>query len=491
MTLRGPNPDVRARCPLARTALGACALGLALLAGCAAQTDVRTPATPQARAYTARAPRFDATQPEQRLVPCARVQRAWWRLYRNPGLDAVVARALRGNLDLAAAGARLAQARALVAAADGALAPRLELQAGAGRQRYGAEFFGNSAPQPPFTYYALGLDASWDPDLAGGARAALRGRQALAEAQRQRVAAAALEVSAESVELSIDAAALRAQRARLRAVLRADTQRLQLLRRARALGAVGGAAPLAAQARLAADAAQLPALEQRLDATRHALAVLLGEPPDAARLPRMAFDTLHLPRALPLVLPSRLVASRPDILLARAELHAAAAQLGVAVADLYPHIVLSASFVPQSTQLGTLFAAGSNGWSLLGGLLAPVFDGGALHARARAARAAVRAAAAHYQATVLRAFGQVADALRALQHDAEVLAARQRARDVAHAELALMRERLRAGDVGRLQLLRVQREAERADIGWLRARAARERDTAQLFLALGGNPAGA
>ncbi len=111
--------------------------------------------------------------------------------------------------------------------------------------------------------------------------------------------------------------------------------------------------------------------------------------------------------------------------------------------------------------------------------------------RARAARAAVRAAAAHYQATVLRAFGQVADALRALQHDAEVLAARQRARDVAHAELALMRERLRAGDVGRLQLLRVQREAERADIGWLRARAARERDTAQLFLALGGNPAGA
>jgi NodT family efflux transporter outer membrane factor (OMF) lipoprotein len=459
---------------------------VALLGGCAAGPDFVPPVPPAATAYTSKPPRLDAAAPAQRLEPGVAPRRHWWRQWHNAELDAVVERALRGNRSVAEAGADLARARALVGVAAAARAPRVDLEAGSGRQRYGAEFLGTAPPQAPFTYYALGLDAHWDVDLAGARRRALEGQLALAEAQRQRLAAAQLEVGAEAVRLSLDGAARRAQGRALRALLQADRDALRLTQRAFADGALGAAAVLAARQRLQDDAAQLPALRQRIDVDAHALAVLVGQAPAAAPLPQPAFDALRLPRKLPLTLPSQLAARRPDIVLASARLHAATAALGVASADLYPRIELSASFVPQATSAGALFAAGSPGWSVLGGLLAPVFDGGELHARQRAARDAVRAAAAHYQGTVLRAFGQVADALQALQHDAQALAARQRALAAARAALALTRAEVDAGSVGRLPLLAAQRRCVQAEIAWIGARAQRQLDTVRLFLSIGG-----
>jgi outer membrane protein TolC len=185
-------------------------------------------------------------------------------------------------------------------------------------------------------------------------------------------------------------------------------------------------------------------------------------------------------------LPSDVARSRPDILAAEAQLHAANADVGVASSDLYPHINLSASADLQSTALNHLFDSSSTAGGLTGALTAPLFDHGALRARQRAALAALRAAHAHYEQTVLASFGQIADALEALEHDAQLLAAEQRAVDAAAANLDLTRRSYSAGNVGILQMLDAERSHQQAQLGLIRARAQRYQHAMQLVLASGG-----
>ena len=185
-------------------------------------------------------------------------------------------------------------------------------------------------------------------------------------------------------------------------------------------------------------------------------------------------------------LPSELVRERPDILAAEAELHAATAQVGVATANLYPHITLTGSAGQQALTLNTLFASGNGVWTLAAGLTAPIFDGGTLRAQRRADIEAMRARAASYQEAVLQGLRQVADVLTAIEHDGEMLAAEGRALQAAQASLELARESYRAGNVGVLQVLDAERAYSRARLEDVRLRAQRYTDTAQLYLALGG-----
>ena len=184
--------------------------------------------------------------------------------------------------------------------------------------------------------------------------------------------------------------------------------------------------------------------------------------------------------------PSELVHRRPDILAAEAELHAATAQVGVATANLYPHITLTGSVGQQALTVGTLFSSGNGVWALAAGLTAPVFDGGTLRAVRRADIDAMQASAANYQEAVLQGLRQVADVLTGIDADAELLAAETRALDAAQASLNLTRESYRAGNVGVLQVLDAERAYSRARLDYVRVQAERYADTAQLFLALGG-----
>jgi len=217
----------------------------------------------------------------------------------------------------------------------------------------------------------------------------------------------------------------------------------------------------------------------------HALAIVIGEPP-ATALPTFDLAGLTLPRELPVSLPSELARRRPDILAAEAQLHAATAAVGVAQANLYPHITLSASSGQQAATLAHLFDASGNVWSLAAGLVAPIFDGGTLRAEQRASADALRASAARYEQTVLVAFGQVADSLQALDHGAEQLQAQARAQDAARDNVELTRLSYHEGNVGVLQVLDAERLYQQARLGYVRAEAQRYSDTAQLFLALGG-----
>ena len=231
----------------------------------------------------------------------------------------------------------------------------------------------------------------------------------------------------------------------------------------------------------------------QLALARHALAVLVGQTPADWSPPDFELGEITLPRELPVSLPSELVHSRPDILAAEAQLHAATAAVGIATANLYPQITLTASGGQQALPAAArqLFDRSGAAWSLISGLTAPIFDGGTLRADRRAAIDELHASAERYQQAVLGSFGQVADVLDALSQDAANLSAQTRALAAAQSSLELSRESYSAGNSGVLQVLDAQRQRQRqrqqAQLGFVRAHAQQYLHTTQLFLALGGS----
>jgi NodT family efflux transporter outer membrane factor (OMF) lipoprotein len=218
----------------------------------------------------------------------------------------------------------------------------------------------------------------------------------------------------------------------------------------------------------------------------HALSLLVGQTPSDWTAPDFKLNEFNLPPRLPLTLPSELAHRRPDILAAEAQLHAATAAVGVASANLYPQISLTAAASLQANVLHTLFDAKSDAGGLTGNLVAPLFDHGALRGKQRAAVAAMHTALANYEQVVLNSFGQVADALEALNHDEELLIGERSAVATAADNLALTRESYSAGNSGVLQVLEAERQNQQARIGLVRAQSQRLQDTVQLLLALGG-----
>jgi NodT family efflux transporter outer membrane factor (OMF) lipoprotein len=466
-------------------------LGLAgVLAGCKVGPDFKRPEPPRVERYTAQRLQLESgTTPilDQQIAAGEDPGREWWHLFHSDALDAVVKSALEGNRTLVAANATLAQARALANAQAGALYPQLAMTAGVGRQRYGAEFLGSFAKPPPFNYYALGPTVSYALDYTGGTARSVEQQFALAEYQRQQLNAAYLMVTGNAVLQSLRIALLQGEIVTVEAILEEDRQNRRLVEVAFEAGSVSRVDVVSAESQLASDATLLPPLRQELGVARHALSIIMGRLPAQAAPPEFALSEVTLPPSLPVSLPSELAHRRPDILASEARLHAATAAVGVATSNLYPHIVLTGSVGLQSTVLGSLIDGGSTAYGAAGSLTAPLFDGGTLRAQKRAAVAALQASAANYQQTVLEAFGQVADSLEALEHDAEQLDAQAHAQDAARENVDLTRKSYNEGNVGVLQVLDAERLYQNARLGYVRAQAQRYMDTVQLFLALGGS----
>jgi len=409
----------------------------------------------------------------------------WWTLFRSPQLDELIRRAMADNHNLAAAKATLAQAQELVAAQSGQYYPQVSLLASTGRQKYGAQFLGTFAVAP-FTYEAVGASVRYMLDYAGATARSVEEKKALAQYERSELQAAGLTLSGDVASEAVIIAATRGQIRAAAELLAEDGDNLSLVRTAFANGSVSRLDVLTAQSQLASDQALLPPLNQQLAMARHALAVLLGRPPADWSQPDLELTSIRLPRELPVSVPSRLVRRRPDILAAEAQLHAATAAVGVATANLYPQIALTATLGQQSLTPAKLFDASSAAWSLIAGLTQPLFDGGTLRAERRASLDALHASAARYQQVVLDSFGQVADLLDALDHDAQLVAAQANARDTSQASLELARQSYQAGNSGLLQVLDDQRQRQRAELGFLEAQTRQYLDTIQLLLAVGG-----
>ena len=203
-------------------------------------------------------------------------------------------------------------------------------------------------------------------------------------------------------------------------------------------------------------------------------------------MPQFALESLTLPEQLPVSLPSALVRQRPDIRASEEALHQASAAIGVATAAQYPQFTLSGSYGSSATSFGKLFESDTNVWNLAAGIAQPIFNGGALSARRRAAEAAYDAAAAQYRATVLTAFQNVADTLRALDADAAALKSQAEAEALARETLTLAEQQYKLGGISYLALLDAQRSYQQTHISLVQAQAARYADTAALFQALGG-----
>jgi len=472
------------------TAVAAAAC-FAALSGCAVGPNFKRPDPPAADRYTAEQLQVEAQTAQgeaaQHVVFGAQPGRDWWRIFESDGIDTVVQRALAGNRTLVAAASTLAQSQELAAAQAGTLAPQVGLTAGAGREKFGTEFLGTLEKPPPFTYFAVGPTVSYALDYTGGGARSVEQRNALADYQRQQLAAARLAVAGNAVMQALRIASLRAQIATVEAILDQDRENLKLVQLAFDAGSVSRLDIVSAQNQLASDTTRVPPLRQQLGVAQHALAVVLGQSPASAALPELDLAQLKLPQNLPVSLPSELARRRPDILAAEAQLHAATAAVGVADANLYPQITLSGSLGQQSLELSSLFSHGSGVFSLAGGLVAPLFDGGTLRAEQRASVDALHASTANYEQTVLAALGQVADSLESLDHGAEQLQAQARAQDAARDNVDLTRKSYSEGNVGVLQVLDAQRLYQQARLGYVQAQAQRLMDTAQLFLALGGS----
>ena len=465
-------------------------VGLALTTGCAVGPDFRHPAAPTFAGYEAAPVPLTAPgdpDPAQRFSGGAIAGR-WWELFRSPALDEILTRAVADSPTLASARATLAQAEEVVVATRAAYYPQIDLVT-SGSWQYsrslsgaGRGSNGNSLVTSMFT---IGPALTYTPDFFGHNRRLVEQQTALAENQAYQLAATYLTLTADTVTQALTIASTSAQIKAVNDIIAADEHNLELVRIAFTAGSVARTDVLSAESQLAGDRTLLPPLLQQLSVAQHALSVLVGKAPAEWSPPDFELETLTLPGELPVTMPSELVHRRPDILAAEAQLHAASAAIGVATAQLYPSVTISPSWVLQA--VGGPLAAPSILGSIAGEIVAPLYRGGALKAQQRAAVDAYESELGVYRQTLLLAFGQVADILRALQHDAELLGTENAAVTASKASLELAQDAYAAGRGSLVQVLDAQRLYAQALLGYARAKGQRYLDTILLFEAMGGD----
>jgi NodT family efflux transporter outer membrane factor (OMF) lipoprotein len=464
---------------------------LGVLAGCAAGPDFKRPAAPSVADYTATpfAAQTDSAPTRlgepQRLVTGMAVDAQWWRSLKSPKLDTLIETALKASPTLAAARATLRQTQELYAAQAGStLYPQMDAGLTAQRQRMSPSALGQAGDAREFTLYNASIGVRYTLDLAGGNRRALEALAARTDYRRYELEAARLSLAGNIATAAITRARLAAQIDATAAVLACLEEQVQIARERVRLGQAAPDEVLALQTQAEQTRAELPTLRNQMQQTEHLLSVLVGRAPGAGGIPKFTLADFSLPTELPLVVPSELVRRRPDIQASEALLHAANADYGVAVAKLYPQLNLSANFGSQALTTGALFGGGSAVWNLVGQLTQPLFNPG-LPAEKRAALAAFDAAAANYQGVVLGALRNVADALRAIENDAQTLAALAAADEAAQGSLQSVESQYRLGAAAYVQLLIAQQQAQRTRLGLAAAQAQRLVDSVALYQAVG------
>jgi NodT family efflux transporter outer membrane factor (OMF) lipoprotein len=476
-----------------RAAWGVALAAALALAGCAAGPNFVPPAPPKVADYTAHALtnlvaiEGIAGGEAQQFQRGADAAGDWWTLFGSAGLDALVTRALDHNHDLKAAEAALRVAHEDVLAQRGAFFPAVSAGFDASRQRQP----GSLAPVPDNNAYQYSLitpqlTISYAPDLFGANRRTRESLKAQAQVARFQMLAVRNTLTTNVVVTAVEEASLCEQERATRELVTLQRHSLDVLRLRLQKGYASKLDVAAQAAQLAQTEAGLPPLVKQLAATRHALATLVGEFPEQSPVPTFTLASLHLPADLPLSLPSALVAQRPDIGAARANLHAASAAIGIAAAARLPSIDLSANVGSTALAMSKVFDSGTGFWGIAASLTAPIFQAGQLKHQERAAKAAYVEAAQQYRGTVLGAFQNVADTLVAIEQDAKALRAAAAAERAAQTTLDLSRLQLRHGYIGGFELLAAEQSFQQAQIALVQAEANRFADTAALYQALGG-----
>jgi len=463
------------------------------VAGCAVGPNFKRPAAPQVEDYTALpiqgAPGVSnvAGGETQRFVAGLEIPGKWWALFHSEPLNALINRSLTNNPDLQAARAALVVAMENLRAQRGAYYPHIEGSFSASRQKQSDLL----APTPngnvfQYSLFTPQVSVSYVPDVFGLNRRTVESSRAQEQGVRFQMIATYLTLSANVVVAAIQEASLRAQIERTRQILGLNSNMLEIVQYQYSKGHASGLDIAAQESQLDQVAATLPPLLKQLAQQRDLLAVLAGDFPSDQNGEGFDFSKLKLPDEIPVSLPSKLVEQRPDILQAEQNLHAASAQIGIALANRFPNITLTANAGSTALSLDKVFTSGSGFWGIGGTLSQPIFEGGTLLHQERAAKAAYLQAAQQYRSTVLSAFQNVADTLNALDQDAAALKAAAKAAAAAKVTLDLSSEQWRVGYGGYLALLNAEQTYQQSQLNLVQAQANRFADTAALFQSLGG-----
>lgn len=447
-------------------------LALLLLAGCAAVApsahdglDVAVPT-----AWSAAAPP-DSTA----ATPLAQ----WWERFGDLQLSALVAQALQANTTVRSAQAALQQARAQLDVQNAGLLPNVGASASAQRGRSGGASASNS--------FQTGFDASWEPDIFGAQRSAIRASAADSRAAEANLGQAQVSLAA---EVAANYIALRGLQLRLdiaRSNLASQQETLQISQWRLQAGLVTSLVTEQARAATAQTAAQVPALEASLAQTRHALAVLTGQPPGA--LENTLLDERPVPQPaddLALAFPAETLRQRPDVRVAEERVAAALARVAQADAARYPDFRLSGSLGLRALTVGALTSGSSVAQSLLASVSGVLFDGGAARAQVRVQEAGAEQARLSYQDTVLTALTDVEDALVALRGDRERLVQLRIAADAAQNAALLANDRYTSGLIDFQAVLETQRTQLATQDGVASTVTSLSTNHVRLYKALGG-----
>lgn len=483
------------RCIIYRISFSTIAFLSILLSSCLVGPHFHSPTAPHTNRYT------DTPLPQntvntktagqsgqsQHFAIGQDIKKQWWTLFHSKEINCLVEEGLTHSPTLGAAKATLTQAEETLNAQIGSLLlPAFDFNLGGGRQRASGISFDSSNPASIFNLYNATTEVTYPIDVFGGARRQVEAYQAQVDYERYQLIAAYLTITANIVTTAITIASLEEQIVATKQLIEEEEKILSIIKKQFQLGGVSNATVFSQQTQLASTQALLPALQKTLAQSRHALAVLVGAFPSEHRTPILDINALTLPKILPVSIPSDLVRHRPDIAAAEATLHAASAQVGVATANLFPQINITGNYGWLSQTPGSLFNSLNKTWFYGVDLMQPIFHGGALRAEKRAAIAAYDAAFAQYQQTVLQAFQNVADSLRAIEYDARELKAQTNAKTAARETLHLTRQQYALGATTYLALLTAEQQYQTALINQIQAAAARYTDTAALFQALGG-----
>ncbi len=463
------------------------------VAGCAVGPNFLRPRSPETNGYT---PEPLASQTAagptaggeaQRFVRDLDIPGQWWTLFRSPQLNTLVEQSLKSNPSVRAAEAALRVAQENLTAQRGIFFPAVSAGYSPNRQSTSntlSPALNNNSTL--FNLHTAQVNVFYMPDVFGGNRRLVESVGAAVDYQRFQLEATYLTLTSNVVAAAVQEAALRGQIASTQDMIKLEGEQLELLQLQFELGAIAQANVVVQRALLAQTQATLPPLQKQLAMQRDLLTALAGRFPSEEVAEKFDLSTLQLPLDLPVSLPSKLVEQRPDVRAAEAQLHAASAQIGVATANLLPQFMLTATGGSIATQLSSLFSAGTGFWGIAAGLTQPIFQGGALVARKRAAEATYDQAAEQYRGTVISAFQNVADTLRALQYDAEALQAASASERASAESLAIARRQLELGDISYFALLTSEQSYRQAALALVQAQANRYADTVALFQALGG-----
>jgi len=450
---------------------------------------------------------------------------AWWKVFQDSTLERLEQRVATQNLDVQTATVRLTESRLQTRIIGGGLWPTVDANASYEREKASQQgllslfssgapgqsptpggeasgTFGNGAGgaptslssslSAPLNLWQYGFDASWELDLWGGARRALEAARATAQASQEDLRTELLEEMAEVARDYMTLRGVQAQRAIVEATLLADRDTASITGQRASAGLTPHEDLVSAETEVDSVASQLPTLGQQEAQLVNALSLLLGTPPDSLReelsTPQIAPPALP---SVPLGIPSELARRRPDIRSAEAKLQVATAQVGVAVAELYPSITLTGSFGLQALQFSNLGSWSARQYALGPSLTLPLFEAGRLRGTVELRKVEQQEAAINYQKTVLQAWHDVANALIAYSTEQERL---QRLTQAAHGSEEVLRialERYRSGIDPYLNVLTAQRTVLQYQLEAAQSLTIVESNLVQLYKALGGGWASA